>query len=312
MKKLKINLILLFIIVCKSSSAQFSIDVYSGYNHSKEEYKLPFNRSRFISYYTGNIRDTMVNYFDGTEFVIYEMQSVLSDNSLPTYNFTANYVYGLNIQYAYANYLKTGFSFETHGLHKNANSFIIERYTYKYSHESMHEDSLIYSYDGDIDLSYNTFSASFIQTFCYPYKRFNFYADFGVSFYNFILNYENIVYRKKHAHEYSRGDAFESNEKHNNRYEGHSFGIKTALGVSYELFDNISVFGSVGYAKANLQIRKGTYVSSEGLPDLSDVIEDYEPPSFPMEIPDDRMPDFDIINYNSWNFRLGLRYTFGK
>jgi hypothetical protein len=307
MKKIFIRLFVSLFIICSTltTKAQLSIDIYSGYNHSKEEHRMPWQNNYSISYYTGNAIDTVV--WTDTVFILWEQLPVFTDDGSSMHNFTLKYVYGINLQYAYSNYLKTGFSFEKHGFNKKENSFIKLGQSYLYSHESLHKDSLMSFTNADYNYNYNTFSSSLIQSIYFPYKKFTVFADFGLSFYYFLLNLESTLYTFSYYHyRYNARPSRDYGYSFRNKYEGHSFGVKTALGVSYEFFDNMSVFASVGITRASLKIRSGTYIEHI---EPSEVI---EMDDFPREIPADRMPDFGKINYNSINFRLGLRYTFGN
>jgi hypothetical protein len=95
------------------------------------------------------------------------------------------------------------------------------------------------------------------------------------------------------------------------RYWGYNYGFTTGMGVSYAFYKNISIFGNVGYTWANLEFKKGemteyhySYTNSLGetYTEDKDAAEEIAPENIP----------FGKINYNSWNLRVGLRYTFVK
>ncbi len=94
------------------------------------------------------------------------------------------------------------------------------------------------------------------------------------------------------------------------KYSGYNFGFTSALGVSYNISKNISIFGNAGYTWAKLKLKKGLQM---------DYYYEYSAPSYSIidskpeaqKIAPENNP-FGNINYKSWNFSIGLRYTFIK
>lgn len=317
MKAIKIYILFIFLSLSSISIAQFSIDVYSGYNHSKKEYTLPsnFHYCNMVSYYSGNVRDTIYNAFGIEDSIIirYEQISVVNDYGSTYHNFASNYIYGINLQYAYAKYFSTAISFEKHGFTRDASSISINLTDERFSHECMCEDSLIYAVHDTVLMNSTIINSSFTQSFYFPYKRFKVFADFGISAYYTFLDFIYSGHKFSVYHPiYNRKYIYDITSKIVKQYEGYSFGYKFAMGVSYNLCSNVSIFGSVGYTKANLHIRKGIFVSEDPPPpDYSYYDPDYVMPTYPHELSQDDIP-FGKIDYSSWNFKIGLRYTFGK
>jgi len=315
MKTTRAFIVIFSLLLSLESMAQFSIDVYSGYNHSRKEYTLPenFNYYNMVTYYSGNVRDTIYNAYGIEDSIIvhYEQIAFVKDYGRSSHNFASNYFYGITLQYAYAKYFSTAISFEKHGFSSDASSITINLIDERYSHACMCDDSLIYAEHDTIHLYSTIMNSSLTQSFYYPYKRFKVFADLGVSAYYTIMDFDYSSHRVSIYHPlYNKKYIYDVTNKTEKRFEGYSFGYKFALGVSYNLCSNISIFGSVGYTKANLHIRKGTFILEDPIPDFS-YYPDYVPPVYPNELTPEEIP-FSKIDYSSWNFRLGIRYTFGK
>ena len=151
-----------------------------------------------------------------------------------------------------------------------------------------------------------------MQSFFLKYNDFMFFTDVA-----FLLNYSHFQYEVE-SRSIGYYNATHSPREYDNTdyvsksYSGFSPGFRASMGLSYVLFQNVSVFGSFGYTVASLKFQKGTLLVDDYLTyDYSDIIEDYEIPVLPQPIAKSNIP-FGKINYNSWNFRLGIRYTFGK
>jgi hypothetical protein len=291
---------------------QLSIDVYSGYNHSKRIDTLPndYYYSCSKGYFTGNILDT-VHWGDST-YYHFEQRGLYWDEGRSYHEFTPKSVLGINLQYTYLKFFKTGISFEKHGVSESESFINIDTYVYLYSHENMSVDSLILSAEKEVISEYDIYCISIFQSFLYPYKKFTFLTDFGLITNYFTLNYQDNreIVSLNHYYRNNR-PAFTSIRNYEVLYKGKSLGFRIGLGISYQVYNNISVFGKAGYTWANLVLQNAqqtnsyynitketgyTYVRSNPNPiDLN-----------PEDIP------FDKINYNSWNFRVGLRYTFKK
>jgi len=310
---MKKPIILLIFVFCNLFLyPQLSIDVYSGYNHSKRIDTLPkfYNYFYNVSYCTGNILDTMRTEPD--TMLLFEFATVKGDYGQTKYKFTPKSVLGINIQYAYAKFFKSGVSFEKHGVLHKETSFVIENYFKLYSNETMVSDSLFNAYEHNINLDYNIYNFSLLQSFIYPYKNFMFSADLSLNFNYFSLIHKmdfNAFIKGNYYNNYSPDATSYRNT--DLKYNGNTRGYSVGIGISYEFFTNISAFGKVGYTWANLEFQNWQqtykyYYYSNDIGYLNTYTE-----SEPIELDSEDIP-FDKINYNSWNFRVGLRYTFKK
>jgi hypothetical protein len=311
--RLNSTLIILIFLSCSLFSfSQLSIDVYSGYNHSQKIDTLPkfYDYYYNVSYCTGNILDTMSTEPD--TMLLFEFATVKGDYGQTKYKFTPKKVFGINIQYAYAKFFKTGISFEKHGILNSESSFVVEHYAKLYSNETMTSDSIIQAYSGNINLDYSIFNLSLLQSFIYPHKNLIFSADFSLNFNYFTLNhtrYFNSFIKCNYYTNYHPSASTISDLEL--KYNGKSRGYSVGIGISYEFFTNISAFGKVGYTWANLEFQNWQqtykyYYHSDDTGYLRTYTE-----SDPKELNSEDIP-FEKINYNSWNFRVGLRYTFNK
>lgn len=306
--------ILLVILIFSAlvTSAQFSIDVYSGYNHSNNEYVLPirFNYACYKTYYSDVPYDTIYSHTnpDSIIGIRYEVRYFYEDTGESKHNFASNYVYGINMFYQYASFFRTGLLIEKHGFEQQASSFSITNTEQRFDKY----DQLFYS-DGVVyDFIYNVLSTSLIQSFCYTRNRFVFNVDIGLNTYYSIMEYDGLYQYKSVYNEWYMYSDYDYSYDVKRRYQGWSFGFRTSIGASFRIYDNIAFFGSIGYTWANLEFQNGVTLVDDFLQvDLSDIYDDYEIPELPQEIAPENIP-FGKINYNSLNLRIGLRYTFGE
>jgi hypothetical protein len=311
--RLNSTLIILIFLSCSLFSfSQLSIDVYSGYNHSKRIDTLPndYYYSCSKGYFTGNILDT-VQLGDST-FYVFEQKGLYWDEGRSYHEFTPKSVLGINLQYTYLKFFKTGISFEKHGVSNSESYFNIDTYVYLYSHENMSIDSLIISTEKDVISEYDIYCISIFQSFLFPYKKFTFSTDFSLITNYFTLNYQENIENVSLNHYYlNNSPASTSILNYEVLYQGKSLGFRIGLGISYQVYNNISAFGKVGYTWANLEFQNWQqtykyYYHSDDTGYLRTYTE-----SDPKELNSEDIP-FEKINYNSWNFRVGLRYTFNK
>jgi hypothetical protein len=311
MKRRKLLIFLTLFAWSFTSYAQLSIDVYSGYNHSKSTYDFPnnYNYNYYEAYYTDNVLDTI--YGSDTTIIRYEKISNIFEHGITTHSFTPKKILGINVDYTYLRFFKTGVSIEKHGITNSESNLNINRYSYIYSDESMITDSLITFFEEFVGVNYRIYSASLIQSVIFPYKRFTLASNVGIAtnFYQLTSTFNSNRYSIKHPLYQTYASSYSRN--YENVYCGKSLSFKTSLSISFQLFDNISIFGNAGYSWGNLEFQKGQqmYYYSE-FTDPYGGIESVSR-SEPVDIAADDIP-FGKINYDSWNFRLGLRYTFKK
>ena len=305
-------LILLFVAMNSLATySQFSIDIYSGYNHAKSTHEFPnnYNYNYHEAYYTGNVLDTI--YGSDTTIFRYEMISDIFEHGVTAHSFTPKKILGINTAYTYFKFFRTGVSFEKHGITSSESYFSVDRYSHIYSHESMVADSIITFFEECIDVNYQIYCASLIQSFIFPYKRLTFASNFEIvsNYYHIESIFSGNINSVEHPiyHSYSSN----SSKIYKNIYSGKSIGFKTSLSIYLQLFNDISAFGNVGYSWSNLNFQKGQqmyyYYESANSFGVSESVSRPEP----QEIAVEDIP-FGAINYNSWNFRLGLKYTFNS
>jgi hypothetical protein len=162
-----------------------------------------------------------------------------------------------------------------------------------------------------IETNYHVYRAYIIQSFIYPYKKFTFATNFGIAsnFYQLTSTVTTDIYSIQHPIYHSYSSNLSSN--YENKYSGSSLSYMTSLSISYQLMNNISIFGNVGYTWSDIEFQKGLRMyyyleSSNSFGGVESVSQ-----SEPEEIESEYIR-FGKIDYNSWNFKLGLRYTFKK
>jgi hypothetical protein len=293
-----------------SARSQFSIDVYGGYNQSSEVYTLPvmYNVFQAEVHYGNTPIDTIYNSFY-PDSIINVRYNILSNEFIyePTaHNFASGEVLGLSMFYRYFNYFETGLSFEKSGITDKYRKFEILNFDNRFGYD---ERLFYYSHDSHY-FKYDIYAASLTQKVLYPYKKISLSASFSLMSYYSLIKYSCIVETKSMKDEMYYYDFFEANLDKKHHYSGYSFGFRVGLGISYNFFKNLSVFTNVSLTKANLKFQErylydyysenvndsGVYVTSQ--PD-------------PAEI-NSRFVAFREMSYDSWSFRLGLRYTFGN
>lgn len=311
MRKNTLILTAVLILSVFSLNAQFAIDVYYGYNYSNTDYVLPqaYNYVNYQTYFSDIPIDTIIIYHhpDTITRIVYESRSPIFERTHTKQNFATNHLYGLSVNYKYAGYFETGFSFEKIGISQQQSSFVVsikdERYDFN--------DEVFYYKRATHEFNYDVINASLTQSIFYPYKRFSFYANFGLKTYYSRMHYHYTYNSKSIANEmYGYGD-YSVQTLFYRKYSGYSFGFTTGLGISYNIYNDISVFVKTGYTWANIQFQKGQQM---------DYYNEYTNPLGKTNIeskpaPEDiALEDFPFckINYSSWDFRLGIRYTFGK
>ena len=294
-----------------TANAQFSIDIFYGYNYSNASYVMPqaYNYVNYQTYYSNIPIDTIINiqYPDTITNIIYEPRLSIIEEKYSNQNFATDYLYGLNINYKYASYFETGLSFEKVGLIGEQSCFEVtmkdERYDFN--------DIIFYYIRATHKFNYDVINASLIQSVLYSYKDFSFYANFGIKAYYTTLNHDFTYNVQSTENEMYGYNGYSINTSYSRKYSGYSFGFASGLGVSYLVYNNISVFVNVGYTWANLQFQKGQQMDYyyEHTNSLGETNTESKPELEEIAVED--IP-FGAINYNSWNFRLGLCYTFQK
>ncbi|HOZ30618.1 MAG TPA: hypothetical protein PLL66_06840 [Bacteroidales bacterium] len=311
--KNKINLlIIIFITISFTSFSQFSIDVYSGYNYSNTDYIMPdkFDYSDDKTYYSDTPYDTIYSFYypDSILGIRYIIREHYSDTASTKHNFAKDYLYGANISYSYAKSFRTGVSFESYGSSFNNPDFTVTITEQRYGND----DELFY-YDGIIcNFNYKVSSIILTQSFLLKYNKisFNLNAGFICNYSLFEYDYEDRIISYYNAIHSPR--EYDKTYNVSKSYSGFSPGFRTSMGLSFDMFKNVSVFGTFGYTFLNLKFQKGILLVDDYLTyDYSDVIEGYQVPVLPQPIEKSDIP-FGKIDYSSWNFRIGLRYTFGK
>ncbi len=117
---------------------------------------------------------------------------------------------------------------------------------------------------------------------------------------NYLNLYEDIMYQidKPHIRTYIIEQ----------EYKARNLGFTSNIGVSYNIYDNISIFGALGHTWAKLEFSKGkqkmNFSKIVTMNNNITIREDDKPKKLPSLEED--------FNYNSWNFNIGLRYTFIK
>jgi hypothetical protein len=295
--------------------SQFFVDVYYGYNHSNVEYNRPNDFINGLYYYNDQIfygdtpidTITLIHGIDTTFIVKYNIRHSTHELEPLSHNFTKDQFYGISINYKYSQFFETGVSFERNCLVNKYSSIktfqIVERYDYN--------DVMFYSQRARHDLNYKVTNLSLTHTISYPYKKFAFFVSVGLKGFYAVLNHdftysgmskENELY--EHYSDYSESSVY------SRKYSGFSVGHFGHLGVSYQVLHNVSFFCKFGYTWANLNFEKGEqlnyyneYTNSLNETTLESITE-------PETLAPERIP-FSEINYNSWNYRFGIRYTFG-
>jgi hypothetical protein len=304
----KIILLTILISLAISAKSQFSIDVYGGYNHSSEVYTLPqmYNVLQSELHYGNTPIDTIYNNYYPDSIVKVRYNLLSNDFVYEPYvrDYTSGDVLGISLFYKYFNYFETGLSFEKSGITGKYRKFEILNFDDRFGYD----DRLLYSSHDNHYFKYDIYAASLTQKVLYPYKKLNVSANFSLMSYYSLIEYSCIVETKSMEDEMYYYDFFETNIDYKLHYSGYSLGFRAGLGVSYNFWENLSVFTNVSFTKANLKFQNrylydyysetvndsGVYITSE--PD-------------PAEI-NSRFVAFREMSYNSWNFRLGLRYTF--
>ena len=294
-----------------SANAQFSIDVYSSFNYSKEKHAMPWTYDYFNyqTFFSNKPIDTIIiiYYPDTITRIKYEpSRPAILEDGHTFHNFIIDCFYGFSINYRYSNYFETGISFEKNGMIKRLSTFEItmrdERYDYN--------DELFYYEHGDHEFDYDIINVSLKQSFIYPYKNFNFYTNIGLKTYYTVLKHDCVGTTRSLGSEMYGYDTYSVDATFHKKYSGYNFGFTSALGVSYNISKNISIFGNAGYTWAKLKLKKGLQM---------DYYYEYSDPSHSIinskpeaqEIAPENNP-FGNINYKSWNFSIGIRYTFVK
>lgn len=300
-------LFVILIMITIVAKAQFSIDVFYGYNHSNNEYSMPakYDSDDYEIYYKNEL-DTVYRP-DSTYYTNYVIKDAFHQTSKTTHNFISNNIYGLNLSYRFSKYFRVGLSCENIGFLQNEVCFEISQKEERYDGE----DQLFRYNRAEIKVNYNIYSASLNTAFLYPFRKFVFSADLALNAYSSLLYSDFSQHVESLYHELLSPVTYERTESYLLKYQGCNFGFKTGIGVYYILYKNISIFGNVGYTWANLEFQKGemteyhySYTNSLG--------ETYtEDKDSPEEIVPENIP-FGKINYNSLNLRIGLRYTFGE
>jgi hypothetical protein len=306
----KIILFTILIGLAISTKSQFSIDVYGGYNHSSEVYILPEMYNVFQSevHYGNTPIDTIYNSFY-PDSIIKVMYNILSNEFVyePTErNFASGEVLGLSLFYRYFKYFETGLSFEKSGMTEKYRKFEILNFDNRLGYD----DRLFYSSLDSHYFKYDIYAASLTQKVLYPYKKLSVSASFSLMSYYSLIKYSCIVETKSKEDEMYYYDFFETKLDKKHHYSGYSLGFRAGIGVSYNFFKNLSVFTNVSFTKANLKFQNRYLYDyySETVND-SGVYNTSQPE--PAEI-NSRFVAFREMSYNSWNFRLGLRYTFAR
>jgi hypothetical protein len=285
-KKYVLSIILFF--VSLAAHSQFYIDVYYGYNHSNEKTDVPFENYHYIKYYNKPI-DT-IYHFDGDDTVMMYgyYDYTLRDNIYC--NYYANSLKGISIGYFINKYIGFDISLNNLVINKKKTN-INSKYYYELVDTLGYIDYRYYIFD---DLTFNNYNLDFSISGNLPLNKFNIFGYLGTNLYYTIIH-----------HDYEEGYWLIPHVKINweKKYYGYNYGIKTGLGLSYNFYKNLSVFGKFGYSWGELNIDKGELIEYKKGGNETDR-------DLPAEVKPDNIP-FDKIPYSGYNVRIGLRYTFG-
>jgi hypothetical protein len=284
---------LILIISGLAAHSQFFVDVYYGYNHSNEKFILPdeFKNMYNIKYYSEPI-DTIYHYNEWTEdtIVILERELLVHDHDefQTQHNFYSHHVLGIDCGYKINEYIKSNLSYNYINL-KESLDIKTEWLSDTYNENVLSSRTMAYN-----EIQYKIQKLSLGFSVNYPYKKFE--AELFIS---------GDVYYTKINHKYWEQAVFyelntETDVVFNKwEYSGISYGCSSGIGLSYNVYKNLSVFTKYGYSFGELVLRQGkrTDSSQEGF-----VPEDIDKSEIP----------FNNIPFNGFNFRIGLRYEFGS
>ena len=272
-----------------TAQSQFFVDVYYGYNHSNEKTDVPFENYHYIKYYNKPI-DTIYHY-DGSDTVMmygyYDYSS--SDNIYCTYY--DNSLKGISIGYFINKYFGFNISFNNLIINK-MNTSINSEYYYELVDTLGYIDYQHYIFN---NLTFNNYNLDISINGNVPLDKFNIFGYLGANLYYTIIN-----------HSYEEGYRLAPHVKKywEKKYYGYNYGIKTGIGLSYNFYKNLSIFGKFGYSWGELNIDKGELIEYKEGGNETDR-------ELPSEVKPENIP-FTKIPYSGYNARIGLRYTFGS
>jgi hypothetical protein len=268
--------------------AQFFIDVYYGYNHSNEIYT--FQDTLINTYhilYLGKPIDTIF-YPNGNMTVNFEDQIYEHESYKTEHSFYSHEILGVDIGCEFNNFVKSSFAY-------NYINFLgsldirAEEVTADYI-----EDMLYYRRMKYHEINYKMHKLSIGFAAKYPYNKFE--IELFLSGDGYYTKMEHGYFDKEYSDELISEKLYWYSIY---EYSGVSYGFSTGIGLSYNFYKHFSVFGKFGYSKGEILLTQGKLIDSK-----SDNFK-------PEDIASNEIP-FNNIPFNGYNYRLGIRYTFGN
>ncbi|MFO7790829.1 MAG: hypothetical protein R6V32_09675 [Bacteroidales bacterium] len=287
-----LSIILIFTAIAAQS--QFFVDVYYGYNHSNEAFEIPDANSYTAKKYYGNPVDTFYHWTEGMEdtamIIDYNLLNMTREEHETKHDFYKHQLMGINVGYGFNKYIRLGFSYDYIGVNKFSFKRIND--TYKY-------DTIERRYETNLEYSYYIHNLSLTFSFNYPLNRIT--PELIVGFNSSYSQIKHTIYDKSINYKDNYENTYPETVK---KYSGLGYGLQTALGVNYNFYKNLSIFGRLGYSWGNLRFTQGVMTKYYSGGQNIEV-------DLPKELDEDEIP-FYKIPYSGFNVRIGLRYTFGE
>jgi len=288
----KTYIISFILIMCGvTAHSQFFVDVYYGYNHSNDPYESVLSEAfndefnehityKDTSYSTNIYNDTIGWSFHDSQFTVHK------EKTSHSITFKNHQPFGANFGYVFNDYFKLSVSCDFMNF-IGSSPVKAEKITDVYVYGDFTTTNT-----SSISLDYTIINPSIFVSFQYPYKKFvpEINLGYGMYYTEFLHTIEND-YGDIHRQAY--------------KYRGNNYGIKIGAGLAYKCYDNFYVFTKAGYSYGDILINKGAMVEN----DTEESSEQY----LPVRINPDDIP---LKNYYSaldgFNYKLGIRYKFGK
>ncbi len=279
------------------SFGQLNLEVYYEYNQFVNPQVLsePFiNETEKI--YIRDVIDTTYHW-DGNDTVFHYIRESNSESSqaLIAADFQHQHSFGLGAGFSFYKYFDLGLSYHVLEFKKTETLQSTYRKTY-YDY-----DSFAGSYMELNDLKFNIKTFSSIFSAKYPLGDFVPEIFIGANLY---LTEIDHMYKSEFYH-YFEDKYWVTDTAHiSKNYSGVGFGIKSGLGLTYYLSDNVGVFTKLAFSAGSLRISKG-----ELREDTENGVSMYD--EIPHDLHKSQLP-FRTLSYDNFSFQFGVEYKFLK
>lgn len=288
----KLLLYIIFVFALSVAHCQVYIGFYYGNNFSNKSYEFGDELySNYIGDYWSKPVDTTYfwnEYLQDTMLIVSrDLLKKESDRQDCSHSFFNHNLLGIDLGYSFNKFLSSRVSYSFINLSRGID---IEA---QQIHESFRENEIYKkSYDYH-EISYHTQSLSLGIAIKYPIKKIEPELYFAVD--SYFTKMKHDYFDEFYVYE----DNSDSNLFIEWTYSDVSIGYKVGLGLNYNLYKNISIFGRVGYSWCDMLIDQKKFVKCSNDNYISYDLAD----SFIR---------FNSIQYSGYNFKIGVKYKFLK